>query len=51
MLLQEFRIINSPTFPLLFFIVVLGCAYKIKLELIHIDKTLLEILIKMKMKI
>jgi len=27
----------------------LGCAYKIKLELIHIDKTLLEILMKMKM--
>jgi len=26
----------------------LGCAYKIKLELIHIDKTLLEILMKMK---
>jgi len=26
----------------------LGCAYKIKLELIHIDKNLLEILIKMK---
>jgi len=49
-LLQEFRAINSPTFPLLFFfVVVLGCAYKIKLELIHIDKTLLEILMKMKM--
>jgi len=29
--------------------VALGCAYKIKLELIHIDKTLLEILMKMKM--
>jgi len=27
----------------------LDCAYKIKLELIHIDKTLLEILMKMKM--
>jgi len=27
----------------------LGCAYKIKLELIHIDKTLLKILMKMKM--
>jgi len=27
----------------------LGCAYKIKLELMHSDKNLLEILIKMKM--
>jgi len=30
-------------------VVVLGCAYKIKLGLIHIDKTLLKILMKMKM--
>jgi len=30
-------VINSPTFPLLFFNVVLGCAYKIKLELMHSD--------------
>jgi len=27
----------------------LGCAYKIKLELMHSDKTILEILMKMKM--
>jgi len=40
--------INSPTFPLLFFNVLLGCAHKIKLELMHSDKTILEILMKMK---
>jgi len=33
------RVINSLTFLLLFFDVVLGCAYKIKLELMHSDKT------------
>jgi len=27
----------------------LGCAYKIKLELMHIDKMVLEILMKIKM--
>jgi len=48
-LLQVFRVINSPTFPFLFLVVVLCCTYKIKLELIHIDKTLLKILMKMKM--
>jgi len=37
-LLQEFRVINSSTFPLLFLDVVLGCVYKIKLELMHIDE-------------
>jgi len=41
--------INSPTFPLLFFGVVLGYAHKIKLELIHSDKTVLKIWMKMKM--
>jgi len=33
-----FKVINSPTFSLLFFNVVLGYVYKIKLELMHIDK-------------
>jgi len=50
---EEFRVIYPSTFPLLFFVVivvvVLGCAYKIKLEIMHIDKILLEILMKMKM--
>jgi len=32
-------VINSPTFPLQFLDVILGCTYKIKLELMHIDKT------------
>ena len=40
--------INSPTFPLLFFHVVLGCTHKIKLKLMHSDKKVLEILMKMK---
>ena len=44
MLLQEFRMINSPTFPLL----ILYCVHKIKLKLIHSDKRVLEILMKMK---
>jgi len=44
MLLQEFRMINSPTFPLL----ILYCVHKIKLKLIHIDKRVLEILMKIK---
>jgi len=40
--------INFSTFPLLFFYVLLGYAHKIKLKLMHSDKKVLEILMKMK---